>query len=170
MCAFVDMEDVELLAVVVHGHVLSKVTTGSASCGEGGVSRLKSFDELGLAHAPADVVVREDRGAGLAEVLVAAGVIDVPVRVDHEAHRLGAQLRERLLDLGRQRRELVVDDDDAVLADRRADVAAGAGEHVDALRQLLRLDDDLAEVLLLRTAHGMHGEQRHQDPTTYALS
>ena len=33
---------------------------------------------------------------------------------------------QRLADFRRERRELVVDDDDAVVADRHADVAAGA--------------------------------------------
>jgi hypothetical protein len=46
------------------------------------------------------------------------------VRVDHEANRpvRGAQLRQRGANLLRERRELVVDDDDAVLADGGGDV------------------------------------------------
>jgi hypothetical protein len=52
-------------------------------------------------------------------------------------------------DLLGQRRELVVDDEGRILADREADVAARAGQHVHARRQRLCLDVDLREVLTL---------------------
>ncbi len=119
--------------------------TGSASFGAGGVALPRAVDAGGQARA--DVLVGDDR-AVVAEDLVPAGVIAVVVRVEDELDRLGGDAVQRLADLRRERRELVVDDDDAVVADRDADVAAGAGEHVHGAGDLRHLDLDLAEVLL----------------------
>ena len=72
---------------------------------------------------------------------------------------LGAEGGDRGLDLGRERRELVVDQEDAVVADRDADVAARALQHVEAVGQLGRLDLDLAPVAVLgRRGQGQQGE------------
>ena len=62
-------------------------------------------------------------GRLLLEVSVPAGMVAVIVGVDDEAYRLVGDALQRGLDLFRQRGVLVVDDDDAVLADRGADVA-----------------------------------------------
>jgi len=62
-------------------------------------------DVVAFQHPLADVLVREE-GRGVGEVRVAAGVVEVPVRVDDELHRLGRELRERGVDLCRERREL----------------------------------------------------------------
>ena len=88
-------------------------------------------------------------GRLLLEVRVPAGVVAVIVRVDDEAHRLVGDALQRGLNLVRQRRVLVVDDHDAVLADGRADVAARALQHVDVAGDLGDLDLHFAEVLVL---------------------
>ena len=82
----------------------------------------------GGGHLRAHVLVAEDDRAHLAEVLVPAGVIGVHVGVDEEADRLGRELLDRSDDLVGQRRELVVDEEDAVGAGEDADVPAGALE------------------------------------------
>ena len=64
---------------------------------------------------------------------------------------------DRGLDLVRQRRVLAVDHEDAVGAGRDADVAAGAGQHLDAFGELLGLDLDLAEILLGDGGEGREG-------------
>jgi hypothetical protein len=50
-------------------------------------------------------------------------MIAMPVGVDYEADRIGIESRDRGEYLGRQRRELVVDDRIAVLAVGQADIA-----------------------------------------------
>ena len=106
------------------------VTTGSAPGGEAGSLRVQRLDELVGRHPLADVFVREDQRAGLAHVLVAAGVIEVPVRVEHEPHGLRRDRLDGGEDLRRQRRELVVDDERRVIADDEPNVPARADEHV----------------------------------------
>ena len=49
---------------------------------------------------------------------------------------------------GARRRELIVDDYDAVVAGRDADISSGTGEHVHRARDFLDLDLHLAEILL----------------------
>jgi len=81
-------------------------------------------------------------------------MIEVPVRVQHELDRFGAELSDRGLDLGRERGELVIDHEHGVLADRNAEVPAGAGHHIYRVRELLGLDLDLGKVLLGRCCGG----------------
>ena len=127
----------------------ANVITGRAAAGDAGVVDLKnSLTCCALIRLP-HVVVRDDHRSGLAVVLVAAGVIPVPVGVDHEAHRALRQLRHGRVDLVGERRELVVDDERAIVAHREADVAARPGEHRDAGRERRRHDLDLGKVLIL---------------------
>jgi len=59
---------------------------------------------------------RDDDHAGLAEILVPTDVIAVPVGVHQEMDRLVGDRLDRRDDLRCQRRELVVDEEHAVLA------------------------------------------------------
>ncbi len=77
-----------------------------------------------------DVLVRDDEGPRPSEVLVASGVVPMPVRVEHEANGLGRNRPDGSQNLVGQRRELVVDDENAVLADEHTDVTALAEQHV----------------------------------------
>ena len=121
----------------------AKVTSGQASGGFGGDLRVEEVDELIRRHPLQRVVVRDDHGAGLAERLVAAGVIVVPVRVEYEADRRARYGGDGLRDLRHQRRELVVDEQHAVRPDEHRDVArddAGGAQHVETVGELLALD------------------------------
>ena len=61
----------------------------------------------------------------LAQVLVAAGVVAMPMGVDDEADRLVAQLPDGGENLLAERRELIVDQIHAIRPGRHPDVAAG---------------------------------------------
>jgi hypothetical protein len=106
------------------------------------------------AEALADVLLGDDDRAGGRERRVAAGVVHVPMRVDHEAHRLLRQRAQRHLQLGRHRLDLVVDDEEAVVTDGRGDVAAGEAvgplDHRDAADDRRRLERDLGGIPHLR--------------------
>jgi hypothetical protein len=65
--------------------------------------------------------VRNDHGAGFAEVFVAPGVIEMPVCVEDEANGLVADSGNRGENLGGEWRELVVDEERGVISDRKAD-------------------------------------------------
>jgi len=75
-------------------------------------------------------------------------VIEVIVGVDDEAHRFVGQFFERGFDPIGQRRELIIDQDDAIVADREPDVAARALEHVNIAGNLADLDFYFVEVIL----------------------
>src|SRR3546814_20479907 len=100
-------------------------------------------------QALSDIVLRENERSGLAEVLVPAGVITVPVGVEPEADLPACNLLDFDHNLGTERRELVVDEEGAVLDDDESDVAACAVDHEDASRRLrhLELDGDRVGVL-----------------------
>jgi hypothetical protein len=68
--------------------------------------------------------------------------------VEHEANRLGRQGLDGRRDLVGERRVLVVDQEDPVVPDEHADVAARPLEHRDAAGDGDGLDLDLREVLL----------------------
>src|SRR4029079_1240577 len=92
------------------------------------LSREPRGGSRGKPHA--DVVVRYDRDATLLEVLVSASVVAMIVRVDHV---LDGQRRDRLdggLDLVRQRRELAIDHEDALVTDGDGDISALPRQHV----------------------------------------
>ena len=131
-------------------------------------------DDLRALRGVLDVagdVAAGDRAAGLADVLVAADVIGVDVRVDDVADRSARQRADRRQNLVRQRRVLRVDDEHAVLADLDGDVAAGADQHVDVALRRQHLDLDGVEVLRLlpaaarraTSAHERHDRQRSHE-------
>jgi membrane associated rhomboid family serine protease len=134
-----------LLAVQVHRELVVERDRRQRLAGRG---RRRIVARLAGGHAarqpPPHVLVRHDRGLAR-ERGVAAGVVAVPMRVEHEAHGLVGNVFEGRPNLRRQRRELIVDDHDAVLADRHADVSALALEHVNVARDLLGLDHDRGE-------------------------
>jgi hypothetical protein len=90
--------------------------------------------------------VRHDGDAVLGEVLVPAGVIAMEVRVHQVFDRQRGDRLDRRLDLVGQRRELAVDHDDAVGADRDRDVPPLPGQHVGVVAEIGRLDLDLVPV------------------------
>ncbi len=87
----------------------------------------------------------------LPKILVPAGMVEMPVGVDHESDRVGIEGRDRSGDLVAERSELVVDDDVSVLPVGKADIAARFEQDGDAWSQPLHLDLHLAVILLGRS-------------------
>jgi len=98
-------------------------------------------------QAFADVFVGNDRGL-LAELGVAPGMVTVKMRVDDEPEGLFGDFLQSRFNLRSQRSKLVVNDHDAILADRNTNIPAGAFEHVDIAGDFGGFDLDVAEVLL----------------------
>ena len=154
-----NMHRADFVAVQMQGH---RVVEGHQwqRCRRG--RRLGALDELHRlrdAQPRADVVLGDDDCACLRVVLVAASVVAVPVRVQHEAHRLGTELGEFGVDARGERRVLVVNDEDAVCPDRRPDVATAAVQHVYAPGDLLGPD---RRVRFLKLRLGWRHHRRHQ--------
>jgi hypothetical protein len=145
---------VDLVPVQVEVHVVAERHHRPRGLGARRHGPVEQPAELLGAHPRAHVVVRHDPRAGLAEILVAAGVIAVPVGVDHEPHRLIGDLTERGEDPVGERRVLIVHQNHAVLAHRDADVPARALEHVDPVGELGALDLDLGEIGLGECGRG----------------
>lgn len=90
----------------------------------------------------------DDDGAGIAEGLVAAGMVAVPVGVDQKFHRRIGQLADGRHDLAAERSELIVNEESAVLAYRNAEIPAGSNHHVDTRRDFGCLYLHLRKVVL----------------------
>ena len=99
-----------------------------------------------MGQTEAQLLARDDGRAHLAEVLVAAGVIAVHVRVHDELDRLRRELLDGGGDLVAQRRELRVDHEDAIGPDQDADGPALTFERVELVGHLGGFDLDLAEI------------------------
>jgi len=154
------VEGVDVVAVDMQGHGVVEGHHRKRLRRRGRELHAHRLDELLGAQAEAHVVVGHDEGPRLAEVLVPAGVVGVPVGVEDETHGPVADRGHRRLDLGCHGRPLVVDEEDAVGSRGDADVASRARQHPDALRHLLRLDLDLLEIGALR-ARGRR-QRRHK--------
>ena len=103
---------------------VGNVTTGRAAAGDGGTRWLKAAMNCSVLMRASTLSCAMITAPALPERLVAAGMVEVPVRVDDVldvAAAGGAHGRE---DLGVQRRELRVDEHGAVGARRQRDVAA----------------------------------------------
>ncbi len=101
-----------------------------------------------MSQSPAELIARENGGAHLCEILVAAGVVAVHVGVHHEADRFVGNLVDGRGDLLRERRELRVHHEDSFRPDEHADGAALAFERVEIVADLGGLDLHFAEVRL----------------------
>ena len=144
------VERIQLVPVEVERHVLRERDDGQRAVRTRRLRRRFPADTLQhLVHVEAlpDVFVRHDKGPRLSEILVAPRVVPMPVRVEHEADRLGRYRPDGSQNLVGQRRVLVVDDEDSVVADEDSDVAARAEQHVHTRGDPLRLDLDCVEVL-----------------------
>ena len=108
-----------------------------------------------------------DHRAPGAEVLVTAGVVRMPVGIQHELHRLIGDLSDHLPNRVRQGSVLVVHQENAVFANGEAHIAADAAQEEYAGRNLVRSDRDFLFASLrgcrdLIAAHGLFagGPQR----------
>ena len=98
----------------------------------------------------------------LAFVCVVA-VISVMMSVENEFEFAGIKIFERGFDLFGQRRELVVDDEYAIVTHGHADVPARAFQHVNVFGNGDHLDLDLGEILLRKSrSHYQTGHQRNE--------
>lgn len=100
----------------------------------------------------------DEQRAGLRHVLVAAGMIEVPVSVDEEADRFVGNRGDGREDLRGERRELVVDYEHGIGPHRQADVAPLAEEDIHPGCQPLGGNLDRIEVLGRRDP-GQTGEK-----------
>ena len=71
-----------------------------------------------------NIIVRDYDRAAFPETFVTAGVVTMPMGIDHEAHRLRVQARHSSGNLVGERRKLVIHQDVAVLAVRQANISA----------------------------------------------
>ena len=91
--------------------------------------------------------MRHNDRAGFAEVLVAVGVIVVPLGVDDELNRLIGEGGDSGDDLVGELGKLVIHDKRAVLTGTDGNIPAAALQHIDARGHARRRDLNLAKVL-----------------------
>jgi len=96
------------------------------------------------------------------EVGIPVGVVEMVMRIDDEAHRLVGYSFERGLDLVGERGELVIDQDDAVVACREGDIAARTLQQINIAADLADLDLYFAEVIFAHIYSPDHEE--YSDP------
>jgi len=85
-------------------------------------------------------------------------VITVMVGVENEVQFAGIQLLDRGFNLRRQRRKLIIDDQQPIVPHRHPDVPTFPLQHVNVPSHMNDLDFDFRPVALLG-----EGEERHQD-------
>ena len=137
-----DMEHVDLVAVQVEGHRLTERDDRQRVLGRRRNPPVERLHELLHTHPLAYVVVRHDERARLAQVLVPASMVTVPMRVEHEPDRAVSELAYRSDDAFGQRRVLVVDEKNAVGPGRDPNVPSTTDEHVNPGSEIDRLDLD----------------------------
>ena len=158
------VKDKDLVAVQVKRRIGRERDNGQRDLGLGIGLHPQEFNEALRRHPLPNIVVGDDQRTGLAQVRIAPGMVEVPVRVQNELHRFAAELCDRRLDLRRQRRELVVDHEDRIVTDRQAQVAAFANHHVRRVGQLFGLDFDLCKVLLRERGQRCCEKKKKQRP------
>ncbi len=120
------MQGSDVLAVEVHGHIVIEGENRQGFLGlrlDFATNRSEIARRAALFQTLADVVVG-DHGRLFLEDCVSAGVVAVIVGVDDETNRLVGDPLQRGLDLVGQGSILVIDDYDAIIAHRCADIPA----------------------------------------------
>ena len=146
-----NMDDPQRVAVQVKAQVAGESHHGQPRLGKRLDRASETLADRVDRQPAADIVLRDDNRPATPERLVPARVIAVPMRVDQECDRVGIERLHRSDDLGRKRRELIVDQDVAVDTVTDPDVAARAEQNRHARRNLLDLDLDLRHILLRRS-------------------
>ena len=145
----------DLIAVEVKCDALREGDDRQAFLGQRRLFAAQKFDELLARKALAYIVLRHNQRARLAQINIAAGMVAMPMGVDHKADRLWRQQFDRRFNFRRQRRELVINQEYAVRPDRQAHIAAGTDEHIHRIAQLVGFDFNFVE-LLLRLRRGVY--------------
>ncbi|MEJ0016946.1 MAG: hypothetical protein WDN25_10320 [Acetobacteraceae bacterium] len=102
----------------------------------GGKIVVPVLDALRRGQVPPGIGVRNDRGAERVDPGIAVGVVEVPVRVDQPRDRIGAEFRQRALDIAPRRGDAGIHQQLAIGARQHGDVAARALQHADRAAQL----------------------------------
>ena len=110
------VDGADVFAVQVHGGAIVEGDDGQHIFTGGRRVVLEKGDGSARRQPLAHVLLRDD-GPLLGKIRISAGVVAMVVRVDDETHRLVGDALERRLDLGRERGELIVDHNDAIVAD-----------------------------------------------------
>ena len=142
-----EVDDVDLVVVVVEADGFPEGDLGQSLFRVRLLEPVGQRHDLVRLHPPSAVFLSHDDRAGPPEVLVPVGVVVVPVGVDDEVDRVVGQLSYSRRDLLGERRELVVDDERAVVPDRDPDVPTAPLKHVDGLGDPHCPDLDVVEVL-----------------------
>src|SRR5271165_2549972 len=152
-CGKVQCPDV--LSVEVHSDVMVEGNDGQCAllgwlCVHGYGTAVAGFSAS--FQALANVVLSDDRSAFGGERHIPASVIAVIMGIDDEADGLvgDADALQSGGNLVSQRSVLVIHDNDAIIADGRRDVSAGALQHVNVAGDFCDLDLYFVEVLVLR--------------------
>src|SRR5579862_476246 len=104
-------------------------------------------DGSAVLESLANILVGDDRGVG-SELGVAAGVIAMKMSVDNELEGFVRDSFQGGFDFWSERRELVVNNHDAIFTNRNANIPARALQHIDIACHLGDLDFHFAEILL----------------------
>ena len=139
--------DGDLLTAPVQEQAVPAGERGQRRGRRGGDVGVQERQALVRGHPAADVLVGRDHRPVPGEALVAAHVVEVPVRVDHQAHRSGREGGHGGLQLAVHLRVVRIHQEDAALARASQDLAAGAGQHEEAVGQGLGLHLEAIEVL-----------------------
>jgi hypothetical protein len=124
---------------------------------------------LAFHHVGAGVAVQDDFGVGGEHGLIAAGVVPVVMRVEDEADRLVADALHLGQNLRVVLRELVVDQEHALVRGQHGDVAAAADDDVEAVGDLF--ERELGGLLVLRPGKPKaRGGQNDRNRTEHSRS
>jgi hypothetical protein len=145
------VECANIFAIQVHGHVVVESEDRQSLLG------LRFVDSFERSHVPrCDAffqtlahIVLSDNGCVLLEDGISTGVVLVVMSIDDEPDWLVGDALQSCFYFVGQRRVLVVDYYNAILANRRADIAPFPFEHVNRSSYMGHLHLHLAEILIL---------------------
>ena len=136
------------IAVEMETHSLAEGDDRQGHLRRGRQIRSESRQRLRLAHQHSHVVVGEDLRPGLAEILVAAGMVEVPMGVEQHVHGPAGKFFDCGHDLRGQRSKLIVDHEYAVITGEQADISSGAQQHIETLGHRDRANLYVIHILL----------------------
>src|SRR3954471_16536547 len=164
------MQCANIFSVQMHGEIMIERDDGQSFLRLGrGLERDSPLvaRRAALFEPFAHIVMRKNRRVML-EVRIPACVIFVIMRIDDEAHWLVSDRLQRGTNLFRQWSVLIINDDDAILANRRADIPARSLQQINVAGNLADLDLNFAEILVLSDEQGGGSYQSKREQTKLA--
>src|SRR5579872_568733 len=143
-----EMDRPDILAVQMHGGPVVKCNYGQG-CFWGRWDCAACYGSAFL-QTLADVIVSDDGRIG-AELGIATSMVSMEMSVNDKLERFVGDSFEGRFDFGSERRELVIDNHDAVFTHGNADIASRAFQHINVTSHFSDLDFHRAEILL---SHG----------------